>query len=72
MVGSITRPKIELKGFQKVFLKPGESKEVKFKIDTKMLSFFTINEKWEAEPGKFKVFIGTNSIDTENAEFELI
>jgi beta-glucosidase len=72
MVGSTTRPIKELKGFQKIFLQPGESKKVEFIIDSEMLSFYTINEKWEAEPGRFKAFIGTNSIDTKQIDFELL
>lgn len=70
LVGSITRPIKELKGFKKIHLKPGETKSVSFKIDEELISFFTINKKWEAEPGKFQLFIGGNSIDLKEASFE--
>lgn len=61
LAGSVTRPVKELKGFEMVELKPGESRTVKFTIDSETIRFYTANEKWEAEPGKFKVFIGGSS-----------
>ena len=71
LVGSITRPVKELKGFQKVYLKAGESKKVTFKISPEDLKFYNIDMKWVAEPGEFKVFVGTNSQDTKEASFVL-
>lgn len=61
VVGSVTRPVKELKGFQKIELKPGESKEVKFAITTEDLKFYNydLNHVWEA--GDFDIMIGTNS-----------
>ena len=71
LVGSVTRPVKELKGFQKVEIKKGESKTVSFTITVEDLKFYNYNLDFVAEPGKFQVFVGTNS-DTENmAEFEL-
>ena len=61
MVGSLTRPVKELKGFEQVILKPLETKVVSFTIDEKMLSFYTANKTWESESGTFKVFIGGSS-----------
>lgn len=61
MVGSLTRPVKELKGFELIDLGPNESKIVTFKIDEKMLAFYTANNKWETEEGLFKVFIGGSS-----------
>lgn len=61
LAGSVTRPVKELKGFKMVALKPGESKQVKFIIDTETIRFYTANNRWEAEPGKFHVFIGGSS-----------
>jgi beta-glucosidase len=71
MVGSITRPVKELKGFQKISLKPGESREVTFRIDEEMLKFYNSELKFTAEPGEFKLFIGTNSRDVKEAKFRL-
>lgn len=72
LVGSIGRPLKELKGFQKVFLKQGESKEISFVINNEMLKFFNANLKYDSEPGKFQVFIGTSSSETKKGEFELV
>jgi len=71
MVGSITRPVKELKGFQKISLKPGESREVTFRIDEEMLKFYNSELKFTAEPGDFKLFIGTNSRDVKEVNFKL-
>lgn len=67
--GSVSRPVKELKGFQKVFLKKGESKTITFTIDTEMLKFFNADLKFAAEPGDFNVFIGSNSRDVKEAKF---
>ncbi|WP_299898229.1 beta-glucosidase BglX [uncultured Aquimarina sp.] len=61
LIGSLTRPVKELKGFQLIELGPQESKTVTFTIDEKTIQFYTANKKWEAEPGDFKVFIGGSS-----------
>lgn len=71
MVGSITRPVKELKNFQKVFLKKGESKRIDFTISEEDLKFYDLQLKHIAEPGAFKVFIGGNSRDVKEADFEL-
>jgi beta-glucosidase len=63
MVASVVRPLKELKGFQKVKLRPGESKRIQFTIDREMLSFHNGDLKWTAEPGEFKLMIGTASDD---------
>lgn len=72
MVGSIARPVKELKGFQKIMLKKGESKEIRFTITINDLKFYDSNLKHVAEPGDFKVFIGGNSRDVKEADFKLI
>ena len=72
MVGSITRPVKELKGFQKIELKAGESKTVSFTITAEDLKFYNSDLKFVAEPGDFKVFIGTNSRDVKEAGFKLL
>jgi beta-glucosidase len=61
LVGSITRPIKELKGFEKISLKVGETKTVTFTINAEILQFYTINKKWEVESGGFDVWIGGNS-----------
>jgi beta-glucosidase len=71
LVGSVTRPVKELKGFQKVTLHPGESREVTFTLTAKDLAFYTASGKWEAEPGAFKVFVGGSSKDVKEAGFTL-
>jgi beta-glucosidase len=70
MVGSITRPVKELKGFQQITLQPGESKKVSFTISVDDLKFFNSDLKYSYEPGDFKVFIGTNSEDVKEADFK--
>jgi len=61
MVASITRPVKELKEFQKVYLKPGESKELTFILDKQKLSFYNQSMQWVTEPGQFEVMIGDSS-----------
>lgn len=69
MVGSVTRPLKELKGFQKVTLGPGDFKDVVFTITPEDLEFYRKDMTVGTEPGKFKVFVGTNSRDVKEAEF---
>jgi beta-glucosidase len=71
MVGSIVRPVKELKGFQQVFFKAGESKSISFKITVEDLKFYNEKLQWIAEPGDFKLFIGGNSRDVKEASFKL-
>lgn len=71
-VASVTQPVKKLKGFQKIFLKKGESKQVSFTIGIEELKFYNSNLKWIAEPGDFKVQIGTNSNDVKEAAFKLV
>ncbi|WP_083476252.1 beta-glucosidase BglX [Lacinutrix mariniflava] len=72
LVGSITRPTKELKGFQKIMLKSGETKTVTFSIDSKALQFYTVNKIWEVEPGEFNVWIGGSSQTKNKASFTVI
>jgi beta-glucosidase len=68
VVGSITRPVKELRGFEKVFLKAGERKTVSFHISVNTLSFYNADLKWVAEPGDFEIQIGTNSQAVKRAK----
>jgi beta-glucosidase len=61
MEGTITRPVKELKGFQKIFLKKGESKEINFTLSSNDLKFYHNNLAYDFEPGNFKIFVGTDS-----------
>jgi beta-glucosidase len=58
---SVTRPVKELKGFEKVFLEPGESKTVSFELGQEQLEFLDINMEWTVEPGDFDIMVGTSS-----------
>lgn len=71
VVGSSTRPVKELKGFEKIFLQPGEMKFVRFKIAPEMLRYYNYDLQLVAEPGDFEVMIGTNSRDVKTAKFTL-
>lgn len=71
MVASVTRPVRELKGFQKIDLKPGESKVVTFAISPEDLKFYNYDLKYVAEPGEFRVYIGGNSDAVKEASFTL-
>ncbi|MFM7154647.1 MAG: glycoside hydrolase family 3 C-terminal domain-containing protein, partial [Bacteroidota bacterium] len=71
MVGSMTRPVKELKGFRKITLKPGEKQTVTFDIDESLLAFYNHELEFRAEPGTFQVMIGGNSAQTNSATFEL-
>jgi beta-glucosidase len=69
MVASVTQPVKELKKFQKLFLKKGESREVSFILTTDDLKFVNSDLNWVYEPGVFKVFVGGNSRDVVSADF---
>ncbi|WP_268125575.1 beta-glucosidase BglX [Roseivirga pacifica] len=71
LVGSVTRPVKELKGFEKISLAPGESKKVSFTVTVKDLEFYTRDMSYKAEPGDFKVFIGPSSAEGLEADFTL-
>lgn len=71
LVGSVARPVKELKGFQKVLIRKGETKTVKFEIGVEELKFYNSDLKWVAEKGDFQVMVGTNSDDVKKANFIL-
>lgn len=71
-IGSVVRPIIELKDFQKIKLNIGETKEIHFKIDKQKLSFYNAALEWVAEPGDFDLMIGSSSADIRlKSSFEL-
>lgn len=71
MVGSVVRPVKELKGFQKVKLKKGESKQVRFSLTANDLRFYNDKLQYLYEPGAFTLYIGGSSADVREAKFEL-
>ena len=72
LVGSITRPVKELKGFQKIDLKAGETKTVSFSITPNDLKFFNSEIKYDWEAGDFEIMIGTNSNDVKKAKINWV
>ena len=71
MVGSIARPVQELKGFERISLKPGESRTVTFTIDAELLKFYNKDLEFVCEPGQFEAMIGPNSRDVQRKTFTL-
>jgi beta-glucosidase len=72
-IASVVRPVKELKGFQKIYLMPGESKTISFNIDKEKLSFYNQQMQWVAEPGEFEVMIGASSEKIKlKSKFELV
>jgi beta-glucosidase len=72
VVGSVTRPVKELKNFQKIFLKKGESKTVTFSITPDDLKFYNYDLQYVLEPGEFKVYIGTSSSEVQEVNFNVL
>ena len=71
MVGSIARPVQELKGFERISLKPGESRTVTFTINADLLKFYNKDLEYVCEPGQFEAMIGPNSRDVQRLPFTL-
>lgn len=71
-VASMSRPVKELRGFKRIMLKAGESQTVSFKIDVDALKFWNQQMQQVAEPGKFNVMIGLDSVRTQNAQFDYL
>lgn len=71
LVGSVTRPVKELKGVEKIYLQPNESRTVRFTIAPEMLKFYNADLKFVAEPGDFDVMIGPDSRNVKTARFTL-
>jgi beta-glucosidase len=72
LVGSVTRPLKELKGFRKVFIGKGETKKVTFALRAEDLAFYRYDLSYGAEPGRFMVFVGGNSDTILAEEFRLV
>ena len=72
LVGSVTRPLKELKGFQKITIKKGEKQKVTFRISQEDLKFYNSDLQFIAEPGEFEVFVGGDSDTQFNEKFLLM
>ena len=72
LVGTVTRPIKELKGFQKIALKKGEKQTVTFEISVEDLKFYNSDLEFVAEPGEFEVFIGKDSNVSTSTKIELV
>jgi beta-glucosidase len=62
----------ELKGFQKILLQPGESRDVSFTLTAKQLGYYDANGDWLVEPGKYQLWIAPDSASGEPAAFQLV
>jgi beta-glucosidase len=71
VIGSRVRPVRELKGFQKIMLPPGEDCTVTFELNVSDLGFYDADMQYVVEPGQFKVWVGTNSAEGLEGEFQL-
>ena len=74
MAASVTRPVRELKGFQRVTLRPGEKRTIEFTLAPEQLGFYNREMRFVVEPGEFKVMVGTSSADERElaANFEVV
>jgi beta-glucosidase len=68
---SVTRPVLELKGFERISLQPGEKRRVQVTLTPELLGFYNREMKFVVEPGEFKVFAGPNSVDLLESSFEV-
>lgn len=71
-VASMARPVKELKGFQRVALRPGEKRRVEFTLSHDHLGFWNREMRYVVEPGEFRVMVGSNSRDVIEAKFEVV
>jgi beta-glucosidase len=71
LVGSLTRPVKELKGFEKIFLQPGQTQKIQFTLGPDELGFYNADNEFVVEPGRFKLWIGPNSGEGVEGEFTI-
>jgi beta-glucosidase len=72
VAASVTRPVKELKGFQRITLKPGEKRRIEFILASEQLAFYNRDMRFVVEPGEFKVFVGTNSVEGLEGGFRVV
>ncbi len=70
-VSSVTRPVKELRGFQRISLEPGETKNVEFKLGFEDLAFWDADMNWSVEPGLFDLMVGGDSVDLRKTVLEV-
>jgi beta-glucosidase len=70
-VSRVTRPLMELRGFQRVSLKPGETRTVTFDVDSRALGYYGPENKWVVEPGAFDLMVGGSSAQTRSATLDV-
>jgi beta-glucosidase len=68
---TVTRPVLELRGFERITLKPGEKRRVQFTLKPEHLGFYNRDLRFIVEPGEFKVFVGPNSVELQETSFEV-
>jgi beta-glucosidase len=72
LVSSVTRPVQELKGFQRIHLKPGESKHVELPLGPSELGLYDGSMKWVVEPGRFEIMVGGSSADVKKTVLDVV
>jgi beta-glucosidase len=72
LVGEVTRPIKELKGFQRIILQPGQSQAVRFAVPAQKLGFHGLDMQYKVEPGAFKVWVGHNSAEGLEGDFSIL
>jgi beta-glucosidase len=70
-VSSLTRPVMELKGFQRITLQPGEARTVEFALTPEALAFLDVNMEWVVEPGVFDIMVGGSSAQVNTVRLEV-
>jgi beta-glucosidase len=72
VAASMTRPLMELKGFERITLQPGEKRRVEFTLAPEHLGFYNRDMRFAVEPGAFKVMVGANCVDVLEAGFDVV
>jgi beta-glucosidase len=72
LVGSVTRPVKELKGFQNISFEAGQQQTVRFEVPVQSLGFHGLDMAYGVEPGTFNVWVGPNSVEGLAGEFEVV
>jgi len=72
LVSSVTRPVQELKGFQRIHLKPGETKRVELPLGPSELGLYDASMKWVVEPGRFEIMVGGSSTDVKKTTLDVV